>query len=95
MLAFAIAHLLYVSAFGFKPLRPILGALLFTSSAPMIYFYFNIIEDVILKYGVSVYTILLFTMGWRALSRVKNSQSELFALLGIDIKFRQYLYCFE
>ena len=69
--AFGIAHIMYILAFGFKPLRlPILLGLL-----PITVYIYNLIYDgldtISLKLGVFVYTLLITIMIWRALSPVK------------------------
>ena len=69
MASFGLAHILYITAFGLKPLKIKLGCIIYSIAALMIYFYFNMIKDPVLKYGVSIYTILIFTMIWRSLAR--------------------------
>jgi len=98
---FAIAQIMYISAFGFKPLNLILGSVLYTSCSigkiivnvfkysfsliaicnrclmVMINVLFSVIYALmpglngILAIGVPIYTVLLTTMAWRAISRVQ------------------------
>ena len=71
MIAFGIAHINYVFAFGFKPLRPKI-LLLLSPLGVIVYsqLYPNINDDV-LKYGVLVYVVLITLMSWRAMASYK------------------------
>nr|CAD7196538.1 unnamed protein product [Timema douglasi]CAD7400578.1 unnamed protein product [Timema poppensis] len=70
MAAFGGAHLMYIAAFGFKPLNIALGVLLFNSCAVAVYALMRGLSGVLLV-GVPVYSILLITMTWRAIARVQ------------------------
>jgi len=75
MIAFGIAHINYVFAFGFRPLRPkILLSLLPLGAVVYSYLYPNIKNDV-LKYGVLVYIALITLMAWRAMASYNASKS--------------------
>lgn len=70
MLSFGIAHLLYISGFGMKPLNPIAGSVCATAAALGI---FVLIDGCDGPYVVLVpiYTFLLMFMVWRAVARVQ------------------------
>ncbi|KAL7289801.1 hypothetical protein TKK_0016203 [Trichogramma kaykai] len=70
MIMFAIAQIMYTTAFGFKPLNAKLGAFLYLLCAIIIFTLMPGLNGV-LKIGVPVYTLLLGTMSWRAISRVQ------------------------
>ncbi|XP_012286518.1 lysoplasmalogenase-like protein TMEM86A [Orussus abietinus] len=67
---FALAQVMYISAFGFSPLNPSLGAVLYTLSSLVICSLMPGLNGV-LAIGVPFYTILLTTMTWRATARVQ------------------------
>jgi uncharacterized membrane protein YhhN len=82
--SFGLAHILYILAFGFKPLKLKLAFLSYSISSITIYIYFNAINDPILKYGVLIYTILIFTMIWRSLAGFEmNSLKNYYSVAGI------------
>ena len=87
MASFGIAHILYISAFGLKPLKLKLGLFLFSLAALSIYIYSNLISDAILKYGVSIYSILIFTMGWRSVAAYTRNKNEIFCVIGKKFLF--------
>lgn len=68
--AFGVAQIMYSSAFGFKPLKPKLGAFLYCISAIANYIVIPGLHGPLLI-GVPVYNILLMTMVWRAMARVQ------------------------
>ncbi|XP_012523541.1 lysoplasmalogenase-like protein TMEM86A [Monomorium pharaonis] len=70
MCMFAVAQIMYILAFGFKPLNLTLGALLYMSCAIVIYILMAGLDGV-LVIGVPIYTILVTTMAWRAIARVQ------------------------
>ena len=86
MAFFGLAHILYILAFGFKPLNLKLAFFCYSLASISISIYFNAIDDFTLKYGVSIYTVLIFTMIWRSLARfdIKNI-NEYFSVTGISI----------
>ncbi|XP_011298013.1 lysoplasmalogenase-like protein TMEM86A [Fopius arisanus] len=69
MAMFAIAQIMYITAFGFKPLNPSLGIFIFSLSLLVLYTLMPGLSGV-LTIGVPIYTFLLVTMSWRAVSRV-------------------------
>ncbi|XP_076652485.1 lysoplasmalogenase TMEM86A [Halictus rubicundus] len=70
MCMFALAQIMYISAFGFIPLNIILGTVLYAMCSIVIYTLMPGLNGV-LVIGVPVYTVLLTTMAWRAISRVQ------------------------
>jgi len=88
MIAFAFAQISYVSAFGWQPLRLLIGILFYVFGAagelmmqkwlPLIAVPFAVVSlmfknlEDILIVGVPIYCLLLLTMGWRASARVKS-----------------------
>lgn len=71
MVSFAVAHIFYTIAFGFTPVRPLIGlAVLLPGIGMMIVLVPKLTG--ILKYGVPVYGLLLVTMVWRMLVRVSR-----------------------
>lgn len=71
MISFAIAHIIYFTAFGLRPFRFQIGLLLFLVSVPINLAYLHLINDSLLKVMVPVYVILIMSMLWRAISRLK------------------------
>lgn len=70
MAAFGVAQIMYSSAFGFKPLKPKLGAFLYCISAIANYIVIPGLHGPLLI-GVPLYNVLLMTMVWRAMARVQ------------------------
>ncbi|CAK9826990.1 Lysoplasmalogenase-like protein TMEM86A [Anthophora retusa] len=70
MSMFALAQIMYISAFGFIPLNIMLGTILYAMCSLVIYTLMPGLNG-ILVIGVPVYTVLLTTMAWRAISRVQ------------------------
>ncbi|KAH0551999.1 lysoplasmalogenase-like protein TMEM86A [Cotesia glomerata] len=70
MSMFAIAQIMYITAFGFAPLNSTLGAMIYALCTIVIYILMPGLEG-ILAIGVPIYTTLLGTMAWRAISRVR------------------------
>ncbi|XP_015599351.1 lysoplasmalogenase-like protein TMEM86A [Cephus cinctus] len=67
---FAIAQIMYIYAFGFKPLNASLGAVLYAMCTLVICILMPGLNGA-LAIGVPIYTVLLTTMTWRAISRVQ------------------------
>ncbi|XP_011499980.1 PREDICTED: lysoplasmalogenase-like protein TMEM86A [Ceratosolen solmsi marchali] len=67
---FAVAQVMYTSAFGLWPFNAKLGAFIYTICAIIIYTLMPGLYG-ILKIGVPLYTLLLGTMSWRAIARVQ------------------------
>ncbi|XP_008191792.1 radial spoke head 14 homolog [Tribolium castaneum] len=70
MLAFAIGHINYILAFGFKPLNLTLGACLYAISVMGIAYLMSGLHGILVP-GVIIYTFILTTMMWRAIARVQ------------------------
>lgn len=67
MAAFAIAHLAYMRAFGFQPLKPLTGLICFLIMLPAYHFYFPNLNG-ILAIAVPVYIVIIGIMVWRAIT---------------------------
>lgn len=67
MLAFAMAHGWFMAAFGWKPIRPVLGAAILALSAVAL----GVLQAPHSLIGtlLPVYTLALGAMGWRAMAR--------------------------
>ncbi|KAK3924934.1 Lysoplasmalogenase-like protein TMEM86A [Frankliniella fusca] len=65
MAVFGAAHLMYITAFGFQPLRPTLGLALYALSAWAVSLLSPSLTGA-LALGVPLYSALLATMLWRA-----------------------------
>lgn len=69
--SFAVAHVMYILAFGFKPLRPLIYAG-FSLIGVIIYsLLYAGLTDTVLKIGVLCYIVLIVGMNWRALARIR------------------------
>ncbi|CAG0883686.1 unnamed protein product [Cyprideis torosa] len=68
--AFAIAQIMYISAFGFSPIKPAIGGIL-GGVASLVYSFVAPFLDGPLAYIIPMYIILLTVMGWRAIARVQ------------------------
>ena len=83
---FAIAHIVYIFAFGFKPFRPalaVLNLLIFFIASYLIVPEIKIYE---LKIILPIYMVILLTMIWRAMAQVQANNidySKIFGALGI------------
>lgn len=70
LVSFAVAHIIYFTAFGIKPFNFRLGLTLFSMSVPYSAVYLPFISDYILKVCVPIYMLLILGMLWRAVSRL-------------------------
>ncbi|XP_051168920.1 lysoplasmalogenase-like protein TMEM86A [Leptopilina boulardi] len=70
MAMFSIAQIMYIIAFGFTPLNPSIGAVLYAGGALVTYILMPGLSG-ILAIGVPFYIMLLCTMAWRAIARVQ------------------------
>ncbi|XP_037076715.1 lysoplasmalogenase-like protein TMEM86A [Pollicipes pollicipes] len=70
MAAFAVGHVFYVAAFGFKPLNPSAGAVLYGAGAAGLYLLMPGADGVFVV-GLPLYALALITMVWRAIARVQ------------------------
>jgi hypothetical protein len=78
MIAFAIAHVIYFSAFGIKPFNFRLAFALVAFAVAICAVYMPFIKNYILKIMVPIYLMLIFAMLWRAVSRLQifNQENE-------------------
>ncbi|XP_078486360.1 lysoplasmalogenase TMEM86A [Ciona intestinalis] len=70
--AFAVAHVMYICAFGLKPLRPSLYLKLMPLTALVYWYIYNGLTDTVLKFAVLVYIMIILLMNWRALAKIRN-----------------------
>ena len=70
MMAFFLAHILYVRALGFDPLKPATGAVCFMITVVIFKCYLPGLKG-ILVYAVAGYTVIITVMLWRALAGVR------------------------
>jgi len=70
MAAFGVAHVMYTSAFGFKPFNPALGAILYSLCGIFVFLLMPGLSGVLVL-GVPLYSMLLATTVWRAVARVQ------------------------
>ncbi|KAF2905974.1 hypothetical protein ILUMI_00205 [Ignelater luminosus] len=75
VLSFLIGHLIYIYAFGFKPLNLPVGIVCYACAIMGVLFFWPDIQDVLLV-GVPVYSIVLMTMVWRVAARVQFSEDQ-------------------
>jgi len=69
--AFALAHVMYILAFGFNPLRPVLYLKLLPVSALVYWYIYTGLNGVALKLSVLIYCLIILFMNWRALAKIK------------------------
>lgn len=77
MVSFAIAHISYLTAFGMRPLDPKLAVAPITFSLLMSILLVPVLDDIALKVGVPIYSILLLSMLWRSLARLQHFNKNL------------------
>lgn len=70
LLCFAIAHIMYARAFGWRPLKPYPGSA-FSLLGLIVYSYLQIYLTGIMVYLAPFYITLICTMAWRAMARVQ------------------------
>uniref|UniRef100_T1JLT3 lysoplasmalogenase n=1 Tax=Strigamia maritima TaxID=126957 RepID=T1JLT3_STRMM len=70
MMSFAVAQMLYTSAFGFHPINPYAGCVCYAFGAAVFYILLPGLDGS-LAIMVGIYQILLVTMAWRAIARVQ------------------------
>lgn len=75
MAAFGFAHISYICAFGFKPLRPAVYMCLFPPTLLLYSYISSQITESVLNIAVLIYTMLILFMNWRAIARVRNIQA--------------------
>ncbi|XP_044747831.1 lysoplasmalogenase-like protein TMEM86A [Coccinella septempunctata] len=72
MISFAIGHVNYINAFGFKPLNLTVGMAVLALDIGGILYLLPGIQGITLSIGVPLYVILLGVMMWRALARLNS-----------------------
>ena len=70
---FAFVHILYTTTFGFKPLRMLLGILVYTLMVGVASYVLPKIGQMELKMVFPIYMFLIHTMLWRALAKLNLS----------------------
>lgn len=83
MLAFAIGHINYIKAFGFSPLCPRIGFCVYSFCVIGVIWFFPGLHGVLVP-GVPIYSFIIGTMLWRALSRLNKecSGAKICAVIG-------------
>ncbi|XP_068245854.1 lysoplasmalogenase TMEM86B-like [Palaemon carinicauda] len=70
IVAFGIAHGIYIKTFGFRPMKLLLGGALFALNFFILSFYaLPYIRPASFRVGITIYSLVLVTMGWRSLAR--------------------------
>ncbi|XP_045481115.1 lysoplasmalogenase-like protein TMEM86A isoform X3 [Harmonia axyridis] len=77
MIAFAIGHVNYIIAFGFKPLNFTVGVIVLALDIAGIIYLFPGIQGIVLSFGVPVYIIILGIMMWRALAQLNSMKVDI------------------
>lgn len=80
--AFGVAQIFYISAFGFRPLRPLIGLPLYGCAIATVAIMFHNLPTVI-KICLPIYGTLLATMCWRSLARIDCYKNILRVVCGI------------
>lgn len=80
--AFGVAQIFYVSAFGFRPLRPWVGLPLYGFAIAAVAVMFHNLPTII-KICLPIYGALLVTMCWRSLARIDCYKNLLRVVCGI------------
>lgn len=76
MIAFAIAHISYIRAFGFsRPYKWLKGIPFYGISLVVFYFFYPGLQGILLP-GVFLYVAILVSMGWRAFASVDIMENE-------------------
>ena len=68
---FGIAHLMYISSFGFRPLKLKIALILGFIEFCLSYYLLPFVKDYTLKVILMCYVTILFSMIWRSISQVK------------------------
>lgn len=82
MAGFGLAQIFYISAFGFRPLRPWFALPLYGIGAAAVGLMFNNLP-LIIKICLPIYGALLLTMCWRSLSRIDSAKNILRMACGL------------
>ena len=70
LISFAVAHVIYFTAFGIKPFNIRLALALMALCVPISAIYIPFITSYVLKVLVPAYILLILSMLWRAISRL-------------------------
>ncbi|XP_043651737.1 lysoplasmalogenase-like protein TMEM86A isoform X2 [Drosophila teissieri] len=74
MISFGVAHVFYISAFGWKPVKWIIGSVLYVAVSLFVYYVHTKLDDILII-GVPIYCFLITTMLWRSLARAVDSRN--------------------
>ncbi|KAH8363026.1 hypothetical protein KR084_004585, partial [Drosophila pseudotakahashii] len=85
MISFGVAHVFYISAFGWKPVKWLIGSTLYVAvslcnqlnspiSITVVYFVHQNLDEILII-GVPIYCFLITTMLWRSLARAVDSRN--------------------
>ncbi|XP_037721193.1 lysoplasmalogenase-like protein TMEM86A [Drosophila subpulchrella] len=74
MISFGVAHVFYISAFGWKPVKWLIGSVLFVAVSLFVYFVHKNLDEILII-GVPIYCYLITTMLWRSLARAVDSRN--------------------
>ena len=66
LVLFALVHVSYLRAFGFKPFKPVLGMICLTVEIVMSLYFTSKLSDPVLITAVPIYGLLLLSTVWRA-----------------------------
>lgn len=83
MAGFGLAQVFYISAFGFRPLRPWFALPLYGIGAAAVGMMFNNLP-LIIKICLPIYGALLLTMCWRSLSRIDSAKVDKFCTCSFE-----------
>ncbi|XP_044570249.1 lysoplasmalogenase-like protein TMEM86A isoform X4 [Drosophila ananassae] len=74
MVSFGVAHVFYISAFGWKPLKWLIGLVLYVAVSLFVYFVHKKLDEILII-GVPIYCFIITTMLWRSLARAVDVKS--------------------
>ncbi|XP_023034492.1 lysoplasmalogenase-like protein TMEM86A [Drosophila willistoni] len=74
MISFGIAHVFYISAFGWKPRKWFLGIALYAAVTLFIYIVHKNLDEILIV-GVPIYCALITTMLWRSIARALDAKN--------------------
>ncbi|KAH8384141.1 hypothetical protein KR009_012243, partial [Drosophila setifemur] len=74
MISFGVAHVFYISAFGWKPLKGVIGVGLYVAVSLFVYFVHKKLDEILII-GVPIYCYIITTMLWRSLARAVSDRS--------------------
>jgi hypothetical protein len=83
MLAFGTAHVFFISALGWAPLKPGVAVPLVLFAVAYLSQVFPLVPaDPVLRFGIPIYAALLLTTAWRAIARMDGSLLRALAAAG-------------